>query len=149
MSIKMKTYVGIWIDRKKAVMVTIKQPHRSYEKDRETTITQIRSNVERKVRLSGGSRTGNAPWGPQEVSVDSKIEARQKLQLDKYYQQIIDAVNDADKILIMGPGETKQGFKKRLEKSKTMASKVAGLQTCDKMTDNQIYARVRAFFKSG
>lgn len=143
----MKTYVGIWLDRKRAVVVAIKQPLRSFEKEGKTIITQIKSNVERKVRLSGGSRTGNTPWGPQDISVDSKIEARQKLQLNKYYQQIIDMIKDADKILIMGPGKTKQELKNHIEKRKTTASKISDLQTCDKMTDNQISSRVRTFFK--
>ena len=144
----MKTYAGIWVDRKKAVVVTIKHPLQSHEKSGDPVLTEIKSNVERKVRLSGGSRTGNTPWGPQEIAVDSKIEARQKLQLDKYYQEIMEIIHDADKILIMGPGETKLGLKKRIEKSKTMASKISDLQTCDKLTPNQISARVRSFFKS-
>lgn len=61
----MKKYIGIWVDHKKAVIVTKKQPERSYEEDVEIAVTQISSDVERKVRLSGGSRTRNTPWGPQ------------------------------------------------------------------------------------
>jgi hypothetical protein len=49
----------------------------------------------------------------------------------------------------MGPGETKQGLKKRIGKSKTMALTIADLHPLDKMTDNQISDRVRAFFKTG
>lgn len=142
----MKTFIGIWIDRKKAAIVTLNRPEQKYEADKVITITQIRSDVERKVRLAGGSRTRNTPWGPQEVAVDGKIEARLKQQLKKFYHQIIEFIKDANKILIMGPGETKYGLKKQIEQSKTMASKIVDVQTCDKMTDNQLAARVKSYF---
>ena len=142
----MKKYIGIWVDHKKAVIVTKKQPERSYEEDVEISVTQISSNVERKVRLSGGSRTRNTPWGPQEVEVDGKIEARQKQQLRKFYQQIVESINDADKIMIMGPGEAKLELKKEVGKSKALIHKIVDLYTSDKMTDNQIAAKVKSYF---
>ena len=142
----MKKYIGIWVDHKKAVIVTKKQPERSYEEDLELAVTQISSDVERKVRLSGGSRTRNTPWGPQEIAVDSKIEARQKQQLKKFYHQIIEFIKDADKILIMGPGEAKLELKKEIEKSKALISKIVGVHTSDKMTNNQIAAKIKSYF---
>jgi microcompartment protein CcmK/EutM len=142
----MKKYTGIWVDHKKAVIVTKKQTERSYEEDTEIAVTQINSDVERKVRLAGGSRTRNTPWGPQEVAVDSKIEARQKQQLKKFYHQIIEFITDADKILIMGPGEAKLELKKEIEKSKALIPKIVGVHTSDKMTNNQIAAKVKSYF---
>jgi hypothetical protein len=142
----MKTYTGIWVDHKKAVIVTKKQPERSYEEDVELSVTQISSDVERKVRLSGGSRTRNTPWGPQEIAVDSKIEVRQKQQLKKFYHQIIEVIKEADKILIMGPGEAKLELKKEIEKSKALIPKIVGVHTSDKMTNNQIAAKVKSYF---
>ena len=142
----MKKYVGIWIDRKKAVIVTRREPERSYEGDEEITVTEISSDTERKVRLAGGSRTRNRPWGPQEVAVDSKIEARQRQQLRKYYHQIIELIKDADKIMIMGPGEAKLELKKEMEKSKALITKIAGVHTRDKMTANQVSAEVKSYF---
>ena len=142
----MKKYTGIWVDHKKAVIVTKKQPERSYEEDVELSVTQISSDVERKVRLSGGSRTRNTPWGPQEIAVDSKIEVRQKQQLKKFYHQIIEVIKEADKILIMGPGEAKLELKKEIEKSKALIPKIVGVHNSDKMTTNQIAAKVKSYF---
>jgi hypothetical protein len=142
----MKKYTGIWVDHKKAVIVTKKQPERSYEEDVELAVTQIDSDVERKVRLAGGSRTRNTPWGPQEIAVDSKIEARQKQQLKKFYHRIIECITDADKILIMGPGEAKLELKKEIEKSKALIPKIVGVHNSDKMTTNQIAAKVKSYF---
>jgi len=142
----MKKYIGIWVDHKKAVIVSKRRPEQLYEKDAEVTVTEMNSEVERKVRLSGGARTRNVPWGPQEVSVDSKIEARHKQQLKNFYQQIIEVVKDADKILIMGPGEAKLELKKEFSKSKSPIPKIVGVETCDKMSNNQIVVKVQSYF---
>jgi hypothetical protein len=142
----MKKYIGIWVDHKKAVIVNKRQPEQSYEKDAKVTVTAINSEVERNVRLTGGARTRNVPWGPQDVAVNGKIEARQKQQLKNFYQRIIEFLKDADKIMIMGPGEAKLELKKEISKSKVLALKIVGVQTCDKMTNNQIAAEVQSYF---
>ncbi|MGD9416844.1 MAG: hypothetical protein PVJ18_17950, partial [Desulfobacterales bacterium] len=94
----------------------------------------------------GGSRTGKTPYGPQQVAVDGKQEARIKHQLRQYYQEIIRKIQDADQILILGPGEAKTEIKKELEKSKELALKKVTVEPADKMTERQIAARIRRFF---
>ena len=133
-----KNYVGLWIDHRQAVLVSIT--------DGAETIKRIDSDIERKVRLSGGSRTAKTPYGPQQVSVDGKQQERIKQQARQYYQQIIRRIQDATKILIFGPGEAKTELKKEIEKSKKLVAKKITVQTADKMTERQIAARVRQFF---
>jgi hypothetical protein len=133
-----KNFAGLWVDHRKAVIVSIT--------DDGETIERVESNVERKVRLSGGSRTGKTPYGPQQVAVDGKQEARIKRQLRHYYQEIIRRIQDAHQILILGPGEAKTEIKKELEKSKELALKKVTVEPADKMTERQIAARIRRFF---
>ena len=133
-----KNYAGLWLDHRKAMIVSIT--------DDGETIERVESNVERKVRLSGGSRTGKTPFGPQQVAVDGKQEARIKRQLRQYYQEIIRRIQDANQILIMGPGEAKTEIKKELQKSKEIALKKISVEPADKMTEKQIRAKVRHFF---
>jgi hypothetical protein len=142
----MKKYVGVWLDHKEAFVVYLLkgQPVTGEDQD---MIERIESHIERRVRLSGGSRSRKTPYGPQEISVDGKQESRIKGQLRKYYQEIIKRANDADRILIFGPGEAKVELKKEIEKSKPMAGKIKRLESADKMTARQITAKVRAFFK--
>ena len=142
----MKKYTGIWVDHKKAVIVTKKQPEGLYEEDVELAVTQISSDVEKKIRLAGGSRTRNTPYGPQDIAVDSKMETRQKQQLKKFYHRIIDCITDADKILIMGPGEAKSELKKEIEKLKALIPKIVGVHSSDKMTTKQVAAKVKSYF---
>jgi hypothetical protein len=132
-----KNYAGLWLDHRKAMIVSIT--------DDGETIERVESNVERKVRLSGGSRTGKTPFGPQQVAVDGKQEARIKRQLRQYYQEIIRRIQDANQILIMGPGEAKTEIKKELQKSKEIALKKLSVEPADKMTEKQIRAKVRHF----
>ncbi|MGW8303922.1 MAG: hypothetical protein ACWGNO_17720, partial [Desulfobacterales bacterium] len=104
-----KNYAGLWIDHRQAVIVSIT--------DNGKTIKRIDSEIERKVRLSGGSRSAKTPYGPQQVSVDGKQQERINRQLRQYYQRIIQRIQDATKILILGPGEAKTELKKEMEKS--------------------------------
>ena len=134
-----KNYAGLWLDHRQAVIVSIT--------DEGETIKRINSGIERKVRLSGGSRTSKTPYGPQQVSVDGKQEERIKRQLRQYYRAILRRIQDANKILIFGPGEAKTEFKKEMEKSGELAAKKITVETADKMTERQIAARVRQFFR--
>ena len=141
----MKKYVGIWLDHKKANIVSmIKEDLEpaGYKEINEF----VESNADRKVRLSGGSRSRKTPYGPQEIAVDSKIEDRFKRQLKYYYHCIIKKIEDADRIYIFGPGEAKIELKKEIEKKREFVFKKLYVETTDKMTEKQIAARVRLFF---
>lgn len=133
-----KNYAGIWIDHRQAVIVSIT--------DDGETIKRMDSEIERKVRLSGGSRSAKTPYGPQQVSVDGKQQERINRQLRQYYQRIIQRIQDATKILILGPGEAKTELKKEMEKSGELAAKKITVEPADKMTERQVAAKVRQFF---
>jgi len=141
----MKKYAGIWLDHRKAVVVSLFIDRQSSETAQESVET-LESDVERKVRLSGGSRTRATPYGPQDVSVDGKMEARIKRQLKQYYQGIIKKIEDMDRIYLFGPGEAKIELKKEIAKKRELAAKKLAVETADKMTEKQIAARVREFF---
>jgi hypothetical protein len=66
--------------------------------------------------------------------------------LNTYYDAIITKTHTAEALFIFGPGEAKGELKRRLE-SKHLGSRVAALQTADKLTDRQIGASVRAYFE--
>jgi len=137
MGAEMKKYVGIWIDFEKAFIV-------SYESGEKST-ARIDSNVEGRVRLSGGSRSAT-PYGPQDIRSERRVEERRKHHLRRYYEETIKAIYDAHKILILGPGEAKLELEKEIKKMKQLAGKIAAVERADKMTERQIAAKVRKFF---
>lgn len=136
---RMKGYVGIWIDREKAFVVSIAQ-----NKD---AIARIESNVEGHVRLAGGSRSATL-YGPQDVASERKIEDRRRHHLRRYYQKIVKAIGGAEEIVIFGPGKAKIELEKEIGKTRQLASRVVGVLPADKMTERQIKAKVREFFVS-
>ena len=136
----MQKNLGIWVDHKKAVIVTLDEAGDT------KSIREIQSEIERHVRLSGGSRTKRTPWGPQQITADSKMEARHRQQSVHFFQKVIEAVADAYKIILMGPGEAKIKLKKEMDKSKAISESLVHMETCDKMTPRQVAARVRDFF---
>lgn len=129
----MTTHAGLWIDHRKAVIVTLS--------DAGDVTKQVDSNVEPHVRYSGGSHSrGSHPSGSG--SGEETRERRFEGQLDKYYDEVIACVRDADELLLMGPGEAKGELKARLDRH-GLDARVVDVVTVDKMTDRQIAARVR------
>ena len=142
----MKKYVGIWLDHREAFVISLTRDQPAFSGDQEM-IERIESNIEGRTRLSGGSRSRKTPYGPQDISVDSKQEDRFKLQRRKYFKEVLRRLSDADRILIFGPGEAKIELKKEIEKSKELAGKMKKIESADKMTIKQITAKVKTFFE--
>jgi hypothetical protein len=137
---KTKRLVGMWIDHDKAILVTL-------EGETET-IEKIESGVEGHFRLSGGSRT-STPYGPQAIVSDRKPDERRRHQFHAYYTRLVAGLRGADSIYVFGPGDAAKEFMKELSKSKRLAPKVAAVERADKMTDRQVAAQVKKFFRAG
>jgi hypothetical protein len=127
----MKKKVGLWIDHRKAVIVGLTG-------DLEE-INSIISNMEKHVRFSGEAQSDTG-----EDIRDRKFTN----DLNKYYDEVISFIGDAESILIIGPGEAKVELKKRIERE-TKIGRVVDLETADKMTEPQIAAKVRQHFMGG
>jgi stalled ribosome rescue protein Dom34 len=130
---------GIWLDKNKALIVSLTE---------ETEVFKtIISNVEN-FHIHGGSGT-RFKGGPQDVVQDSKYLEREKHQFKVYFKEIASEIEGSDGILIFGPAEVKDKFKKELESSyEEINVKVKDVQTADSMTDNQVKAWARDYFKS-
>jgi hypothetical protein len=125
----MHKQAGLWIDHRKAVIVLIT--------DEGEEVKKIASGMEKHVRFAGHAAEGGAG---EDVS-DRKFENH----LNSYYDQVVAIVRDADSIQIFGPGEAKGELEKRLE-SEGLKEHILAVETVDKMTDNQIAAKVRERF---
>ncbi len=124
----MSTEMGVWIDHRKAVIATIAGHHE--------TLSQVDSGMEKHVRYSGAA---------QEDSAEDQRDRRFAGHLDKYYDEVIACLRDADSILILGPGEAKVELAERLRRD-DHRGRVVGIDTVDKMTDHQVAATVRQRF---
>jgi hypothetical protein len=129
----MKKEVGLWIDHKKAVVITLT--------DKGQEIKQIGGHLERDDQPLGG-------WEAHSGKDYGEIDRQERHfmdHLDKYYDEVIAFIHDAESILIFGPGEAKGELEKRI-KSKGLHVRIVGVETADEMTDPQIAAKVRKQF---
>ena len=136
----MSVRIGIWVDHERAVLTKLKSG--SIES------RTILSDAGSRVRLSGGSRSRTA-YGPQDLASDTQRDRKYQKRLTEYYRNIIQELRDADAVLIFGPGEAKGELRREIDRSKALASRVAAVESVDKMTDRQIVAHVKKFFRVG
>jgi hypothetical protein len=134
---KMSKKLGIWIDRRKAIMVSIEGGS--------SKISHVESDVESPVETSGGWRSGGTTVA-QCISNEQTEDARRKNRLHAFYQEIIKAAGHAGGVFIFGPGEAKHELVKEIEKIKSPHAAVSAVEACDKLTEPQIAAKVKNFF---
>jgi len=129
----MKREVGLWIDHRKAVIVTIE--------NKVKVTREIKSNMEKHIRFSSGTRS-KASNDSQGSTAEDVRDRQFGDHLDRYYDGIISIIRDADSIWIFGPGEAKVELENRLKREE-LGGCIVGIETVDKMTDHQITAKVR------
>jgi hypothetical protein len=121
----MKKEVGLWIDRHKAVIVSISH--------REGGIQGLNSNLEKLVHFSGV----NAQDGWR-----GNMHDRNFLDfLTHYYDDVIAYLLTADSIQIFGPGEAKLQLEQQLRREE-LGDRIVKVETVEKMTDRQIELKV-------
>ena len=132
----MKTNMGLWIDHRKAVIVSVSK------KGEETSV--IESNAEKQLGRFDGVRS-TTPYESQKVQADGKQDIKFSDQLNIYYDVVISTLRDAESIFIFGPGEAKVELKKRL-KDNHLNNLIQTVETVDQMTDRQVAAKVREYY---
>ncbi len=86
--------------------------------------------------------------GPQDVVHERKYLERENHQLKEYFEKLAHSIKGADALAIFGPADAGEKFKKELEEKHTaLAKKLKTLRKADSMTDNQVKALVRDFYK--
>lgn len=132
-----KKRVGLWIDHRKAVIVTLTDTDEGHK------IKQVISHLESDARPAAGWPAHSVP--DYRADSEDHQDRRFMSHLERYYDEVITAIHDAHSILIFGPGEAKGELKKRIESKRIGIRKVA-VETTDEMTTPQIAAKVRQHF---
>jgi len=129
--------IGIWLDKEKAFILVLREGSER--------LFEVQSELEF-YNPKGGSRS-KTRWGPQDVVQDSKYLEREKHQLKRYFNTIIEKVKDADALVIYGPAETYERLQKELEeRHPRLAAKVKEVKRADSMTLNQVKALIRDYY---
>jgi hypothetical protein len=129
--IAMNSKVGIWIDHKKAVIVSASAEH--------VTIKTLESEV-------GSHSHYQTADGPQNSGGEKKHEERYGQHLQRYYDDVISQLEQPEALLIFGPGEAKLQLRERLGRTKALSERIVGIETTDKLTEPQIVAKVKEHY---
>ena len=121
----MSKEVGVWIDHKKAVIVSIAAG--------EVTTRTLTSDVGGHPHYSSSQEGGG----------EKKYEQRHAEQLDRYYDDVIGQMGKPDALLLFGPGEAKLQLNERLGRSHVLSESLVAVETTDKLTEPQIVAKVK------
>jgi hypothetical protein len=125
----MNKKVGLWLDRNKAVIVSIV--------DNIEAKRIITSDMEHYVLYS---TVVPGDGSPEEIR-DRRFWNR----LGEYYDKIIAHIGDATEIQIFGPEGAKYELVRHLE-SQGLAGKIVSMEDADKLTDLQIAIKVQKRF---
>lgn len=129
--------VGVWIDHKKAVIVTASAES--------VTARTLESEVGPHARYAGKAGYPT-PDGAQDGRGEKNYEERHGQRLDRYYDEVIARLGQPEALFIFGPGEAKLQLKERLKRSKLLSERIVGIETSDKLTDRQIMAKVKEHY---
>uniref|UniRef100_Q3ARK0 Host attachment protein n=1 Tax=Chlorobium chlorochromatii (strain CaD3) TaxID=340177 RepID=Q3ARK0_CHLCH len=135
----MKNNTGLWIDHKTAILVNIKGDY--------THVQHVESNAESNLKPSGGWKA-NGSVVAQAVANEHTADERRKHQYHTYYQKVIALLANSTEIALFGPGEAKIELAKEIEKNSDMHKKVSIVETCERMTENQLIAKIKSSFSA-
>jgi hypothetical protein len=127
---------GVWIDHREAIVVFL-----DTDSDRPL---HVASHVVKHLSRGGDSPLKGS-FEARQVPPDDRRQMALTGELNAYYEQVMAAVANLDALLILGPGEAKGEFKKRLDRHK-LGARVAAVETADKMTEPQLGAKIREYF---
>ena len=133
---KIQKPVGVWLDFREALIV--------YLDEGKVSSSRLDSGIDESHPV-GGSGT-STPYSAQEAVSETKYLHRRQQQEKLYYQSIIEKLNSRDAVYILGPAQAKTGLEQEMKKQLKLGQKIKAVQSCDRITDNQICAKVRDFF---
>lgn len=116
--------VGIWIDHRRAVVVTIENGEESIK------------------TIEGEDDHKRKSMGPQAIN-EHRVEENYRLHVVNFYKDVIKDIGKPDQLLVMGPAQAKLEFAGEVEKVSELRGVTMKIETADKMTDPQVAAKVR------
>ena len=130
---------GIWIDSKNAYIVSLSGS--------EANLSIVSSGIEGVTRIDGeGKEYGR--FGDQYTTMENKQENKKMHEIADYLEEVIEKVKSADEIVVFGPAQMKIELEKQIKENQPLAKKLLEVVSADSMTENQIIAWVKDYYKA-
>lgn len=133
----MSDQIGIWIDRREAQVVRLSNG--------QSTSVRITSGVESQERRAS-DRTDGA-FEPLQVPADDTRDRKETAELQRFYDEVIKHLKNADSVYICGPGEVRTHLRNRIAENRSLKCSIL-IEPADKLTEPQLIARVEKCFAS-
>lgn len=133
----MKKQTGIWIDGSKAIIVKLS--------DGKENITEIESDIENRIHHDDEGDKGSF-MGDRHINNEKKFDERKKHQIDSFLKTVIEHIKNDDELYVFGPADIKLKLKHSIENETQIAPKLKTVEAADSMTNNQVVAKVKAFY---
>lgn len=121
---------GIWIDRHKAMIVDPENENAPF--------------VELHSELNGSEP--DRPYRETHRNPEKKLQAKRDKILRDYYSDVVNTIDDESDVYIFGPAEAKHELNKTIGESHKRFKHI-NVETGEKMTNNQVVAKVRDYFR--
>ncbi len=133
----MKKQTGIWIDSSKAIIVSMLG-------DMACT-SEIESKIENRIYHEKEGDKGSF-MGSRHINHEKKFEQRIKIETNRFLDAVVENIINASELYVFGPADMKQKLKYKIENNMELSNRLVGFESADKMTPNQIIAKVKHFF---
>jgi stalled ribosome rescue protein Dom34 len=134
----MNQKMGIWIDQSKAALVVVEED--------QTKMKTIVSPIALKPR-NVDEFGREIQFGHQHPDDDRHRQNKRMQQKQKFVKIIAEEIGQADEVVVLGPAEMKIELQKFIEGDKELSARLKSVENADKMTDNQLIAWVKEYFK--
>lgn len=135
----MKKNIGIWLDSKQAFIINLSNENH--------TIKTIESNIEFRERVEGESKKFGR-FGGQYITYEKNRENKQAFQTNEFIKNLLKELTNCDSFVIFGPSKMKKILKKEIKNNMLLAPKLLGVFKSDQLTENQMVAWVKDYFKT-
>ncbi|MDD3721903.1 MAG: hypothetical protein PHW92_05345 [Lutibacter sp.] len=134
----MKNNIGIWIDTHKAVVIKFSNGNQ--------TVKTIKSNIDTEVRTPEESKKYGR-FGGHYTTYEKNWENIKLVQTNQFLKILLKEIEDCDAVVIFGPSIMKTIFEKEIKNNLNLIGKLVGVSDAGSMTENQVMAWVKDFYK--
>jgi len=135
----MKKNIGIWLDTHQAIVISLSNG--------DQPVKTIESNIDTRERIPGESKKYGR-FGGQYLTYEKNRENKKILQTNQFLKILLKEIEDCDAVVLFGPSIMKTIFEKEIKNNLNLIGKLLGVFDADSMTENQMVAWVKAFYKN-
>jgi len=135
----MKKNIGIWIDTKHAFVIRLSNNSHTFK--------TIESNIETRERVEGETKKYGR-FGGQYLTYEKNRENKRIQMTNQFLKSLLKEIETCDSVVVFGPSKMKNIFEKEIRNNMQLSHKLSGVSNIKYLTENQIVAWVKDYFKS-